>query len=139
MLPEFDVREVRSLAQCWAELVKQPEQFVILEATSHNLRQSRPTSRPPSGRGSGESLLERIRAISTRWPTQTAMAVVMQQDLAPTTWLLREAGAIYVATCALDLPPLKRIARRHFLRTQPATSPSTDDGLLASKHLNLPW
>lgn len=134
MIPQFHVREVRSLAQCWAELVERPQQFVILEATQQNLNHSRLAS----GRPSGESLLERMRAISSRWPSQTAMAVVMRRELLPATWMLREAGAAYVATSVLELAPLQRIVDRHLDRIQSLPQPA-DEGLLDSKHLNLPW
>jgi hypothetical protein len=96
--------ETRSIAGCQAALDQSPTSLVAIEVTLANL----------------EAAVEYLKRLGPQYPRAAAIAL-MTAELLPAAPLVREAGAIDVATSVLDAPRLARLARRHFqLVPQPA-------------------
>lgn len=88
--------ETRTLAQCWDRLAESPGSFLLLEATSRNLAE----------------VVQRLSVLPAVGPGAAA-AVVMQSELQPARWLLRQAGAVAVASNVPQLRHVARMAVRH--------------------------
>ena len=109
--------ETRSIAGCQAALDESPTSIVAIEVTAANL----------------DAAVEFVARCSLRLP-HAAVIALLRTELSPVTLLLREAGALDVATSVLDAPRLARLIRRHVEQT-PHPAPTVYE--LAAERL--PW
>jgi hypothetical protein len=94
---ELPIVETRSLDDCRRVLPECPDCFQVLAVAQQDL----------------DEVVSHLLAINGRWRRACAAAVV-DRSLRQCRWLLREAGAVHVASSAADLMRLGRIARRHW-------------------------
>jgi hypothetical protein len=117
------VVQVRSLAQCEAELTARAAAVAAVEVTPANLQ-------------AAVALFLRARVIP-----QVRLVALLAAELAGAEVLLREAGACDVLTSLLQAPGLARLAGRHCRMasspTQPADMPMGE--FHASLAERLPW
>jgi len=88
--------ETRSLPGCEEALAASPASCVAIEITAANL----------------EAALDFVQQTSARYPNAAVIALLSPESLT-TAPLLREAGAIDVATSVLAAPRLARLTQRH--------------------------
>src|SRR5438105_3890596 len=109
--------ETRSLAACEAALDESPASLVAIEITAAN----------------SEAAIEFVGNCQARYPRAAVLALVTL-EVSAIRHLLREAGAIDVATSVLEAPRLARLAQRHFEQAPPM--PLTLHQFVAER---LPW
>jgi hypothetical protein len=111
------VWECRQLAEAWSALAEHQAAFLIVEATSSNLRE----------------LAERISWLRRDFPLARA-AVVAEHGLAECEWLMREASAVHFLTSTRELPSLVPLVHRHL-----ANVPRLPQSLAEEIWASLPW
>lgn len=111
------VHQARNLAECWEMLAAATTSFVVVEL----------------GRANFEALLDRLAQSGRQYPL-ARVAVVTDRRLAAAEWLMREAGAVHVATSPRRLAPLAQVARRHL-----AQAPRPQRTLAQQVWAELPW
>ncbi len=114
---DIRMRQTRGLAECVAELAEAPMSLLVLELTAQNLA----------------GVLEVLGRLPGRFPLAQAI-VVSDSRLKHSEWLVREAGAIYIAPSSRELAGLEETVRNH-LRCVPATRA----GFAAEVWDALPW
>ena len=116
------VWEARTWETCWERMTECPQHMAILAVESSSL----------------ENALERLRRLRGHWP-QAAVAAVVPPMLRWTRWSLREAGAVTVASTALELRPVVRIAARHWTAHKTTMAEVTTLPTLDTCIQKLPW
>jgi DNA-binding NtrC family response regulator len=109
--------ETRSIAGCQAALDESPASIVAIEVTAPNL----------------DAAVGFVAGRSRQEPPAATVAL-MTNELSSAALLLREAGALDVATSVLDAPRLARLIRRHMKH---APQPKLTVQQLAAERL--PW
>lgn len=85
------------LDDCWQNLFRSPASFLALELNESNL----------------ESIVGRLQDLRRRFP-QARAVVMCDRSLEQCQWLVREAGAVHVATSIREMSSIIRVAERHF-------------------------